>query len=196
MTEQMSTLETDVILQQAPTESTAVLLRKSRLEVIALFAEIIAALAVVLSVIYLAMQMSANNKLLQSQSTNNMMASIHANMLQIATNPEFAALTVRCAQDPYAVSEVEWLRCASYYHATMDQWEYAFNQYHSGAMPPDYWSGIDAGIKHFSTAEMGFQRFWQERSNFYGRDFFAYADPIIPKISPPEPMTPRSEDSQ
>lgn len=193
MIERTPILETDVMSQQPPQELAAMQLRKSRLEIIALLAEIIAALAVVLSVIYLAMQVSANNRLLQSQSTNNMMASIHTNMLQIATNPEFAALTVRCGQNPYAVTEVEWLRCASYYHATVDQWEYAFNQYQSGSMPPDYWTGIDAGIKHFTTVELGFQRFWRERSDFYGRDFYVYVDPIIPNIAPPEPVNVTSE---
>ena len=158
---------------------------KSRLERMAMIAEVIAAIAVVISVIYLAQQISANNKLLKSQSYHNFLSMGQPMHAMIASDPEFAALIARCETAPYSVSETAWRQCESYYQMSVDIWEYLYYQNQDSIIPPPFWAGADKYFAEITTAGRGYQRFWSAWSQIYADPFGAHAENIIPDIAPP-----------
>ncbi|MEM6412233.1 MAG: hypothetical protein AAF683_11935 [Pseudomonadota bacterium] len=159
---------------------------KSRLEHTAMIAEVIAAIAVVVSVIYLALQISANNKLLRSQTYHNFLTIGHPLSQMVVGDPEFAALLTKCDAEPYSASRTEWRRCEFYYQMTVDVWEYLYYQNEDGIIPIEFWDGADEHFVKTTVASGGLQRFWREWSETYKDPFGAHASNIIPDIQPPE----------
>lgn len=159
---------------------------KSRLETTALIAEVIAAIAVVLSVVYLALQISANNKLLKSQTYHNFLTIGHPPQQMVASDPEFAALIIECDTEPYSVSPIKWRRCETYYQMSMDIWEYLYYQNEDGIITSEFWDGTDQYFAKITVARAGYQRFWREWFEIYKDPFGAHASNIIPDIQPPQ----------
>jgi hypothetical protein len=81
----------------------------------ALFAEIAGAFAVVLSVAYLALQVSDNNRLLRSQAHYNALSLGQRPLEMMVENENLAEVIVRCNSEPAAVDQAAWERCANYY---------------------------------------------------------------------------------
>jgi hypothetical protein len=159
---------------------------KSRLETTALIAEVIAAIAVVVSVLYLALQISANNKLLKSQTYHNFLTIGHPLSQMVVNDPEVAALVFKCDAEPYSVSQTDWRRCETYYQMSVDVWEYLYYQNQDGIITPAFWDGTEQHFAKITVARPGYQRFWAEWSEVYKDPFGAHAGNIIPDIQPPE----------
>jgi hypothetical protein len=159
---------------------------KPKLERVAMIAEVIAAIAVVISVIYLAQQISANNKLMQSQTYHNFLTIGHPLQQMVASNPEFATLIIECDTEPYSVSSIKWRRCETYYQMSFDIWEYLYYQNEDGIVEPAFWGGTEQYYANITAARGGYQRFWREWSDIYKDPFGAHASTIIPDIQPPQ----------
>ena len=98
-------------------------IQKTTLEYWALVAEIAGAIAVVLSVIYLALQIGANTKVLRSQA--------HYSALSLAQRPFEMAIADQGLADlietsyasPEKLSEGQWFRCGNYLFMQFNSWE-------------------------------------------------------------------------
>lgn len=167
-------------------ESKPETLSKSGLERTALIAEVVAAIAVVISVIYLALQISANNKLLKGQTYHNFLTVGHPLSEMVVTDPEFAALISRCDTAPFSVSNVEWRRCETFYQMSVDIWEYLYYQNADGIIAAPFWAGTDTFFTDITVTRLGYQRFWSDWSQIYAPPFGIHAGRIIPDIKPPE----------
>ena len=159
---------------------------KSRLETTALIAEVVAAIAVVLSVAYLALQISANNKLLKSQTYHNFLTIGHPLQEMVATDSEFATLMTMCDTTPYSVSQIDWRRCETYYQMSFDIWEYLYYQNEDEIIPSQFWAGTDEFFTEITADRRGYQRFWLEWSQIYKAPFGTHAGKLIPTIQPPK----------
>jgi hypothetical protein len=144
------------------------------LELAALIAEIIGALAVVLSVIYLALQISGNNKLLRNQAYYNFLTLGHSPLQMIVNNKELSETVFACDASPDTVSTADWQRCLNYYFILMNTWEYTYYSNHDKALPIQVWNGADVYFKAlFKSA--GYRQFWSEYNMAYAQPFHAYA---------------------
>lgn len=149
---------------------------RSLLETAALIAEVLGAVAVVISVIYLALQISDNNRLLQSQS--------HYNALEAAQRPfelKLASDTLAmelhlCDQDPFAAPEATWERCSIYYFMQANGWEYTYLQHQEEAVPTSLWDGLDGYMGSQAMSNPGWVRFWEETALGFGEPFRSYID--------------------
>jgi len=95
----------------------------TKLERWALYADIGGAIAVVLSVAYLALQVSDNNRLLRSQAHFNALSLGQRPFEIVVENDNFAKLIVICNSDPASVDPVGWARCSNYYFMLFNSWE-------------------------------------------------------------------------
>jgi hypothetical protein len=161
---------------------------RSRLENLALVAEIAGGVAVVISVLYLAVQISDNNKLLRSQA--------HYNALELTQRPfelmvesgDLANIVFECDRDPDSVSETYWKRCKNYYLMQVNGWEYVYYQHLDEALPPELWHGVDAYFTDQVDAKAGYDRFWRETSLAFGEPFQSYvAERVGRDPGPAEP---------
>jgi hypothetical protein len=154
-----------------------------RLERAALIAEIVGGLAVVISVIYLALQISDNNRLLRSQS--------HYNALDIASRPwetmmgnkSLAEAIYQCDPTPYEVHDSVWPQCFSYYFILFNGWEYSYYQNLAGTVPPEWYEGVDGYFTAEAESKAGYVRFWKETAHAFGEPFRSHVEEHI-QINP------------
>ena len=147
---------------------------KNRLQDWALLAEIIGALAVVLSVAYLALQVSDNNRLLRSQAHYNGLELSQRPLEMMIDNQNLAGLLVDCDEAPETVDRAGWYRCSGYYLLQFNSWEYLYYQNIDGSIPEELWNGADASFKQRVATRSGYRRFWSESQHAFDEPFRSY----------------------
>lgn len=123
---------------------------KTTLEYWALLAEIAGAIAIVVSVIYLGLQIRANTKVLRSQA--------HYNALSLAQRPFEMAIADQGLADlietayasPDELTDGQWFRCGNYLFMQFNSWEYFYYQNKDGSIPSQLWVGADSYFKGLS----------------------------------------------
>jgi hypothetical protein len=98
---------------------------KLRLETCARVAEIAGAIAVVMSVIYLAVQISDNTRLLRSQAHSSALSLMQRPLEIMLENEGLAHIVSQCNARPTEVSDEHWERCLNYYFMQFNGWEYS-----------------------------------------------------------------------
>ena len=134
-------------------------IQRTTLEYWALIAEIAGAIAIVVSVIYLGVQIRANTKVLRSQA--------HYNALSLAQRPFEMAIADQALADlietsyasPEKLSEGQWFRCGNYLFMQFNSWEYLYYQNIDGSIPKQLWVGADAYFKSLVETKPGTQTF-------------------------------------
>ena len=150
-----------------------------KLEKWALFTEIGAAVAVVASVVFLAVQVSDNNRLLRSQAHYNALELAQGPIEMLVDNDQLAQVVVACDTDPSSIDRVSWERCANYYFILLNGWEYLFYQNIDGSIPPQLFSGADAIFKEFIRSKPGYKRFWSDFEIAFDEPFRSYVDAVF-----------------
>ena len=148
----------------------------TKLERWALFAEIAGAFAVVMSVAYLALQVSDNNRLLRSQAHFNALTLGQRPLEMLAENENLAAVMANCDSDPDSVDQVGWSRCSALYFMQYNSWEYFYYQYADNSIPAQLWRGADAHFKRLVRTNLGYARFWAEGQVAFDEPFRSYVN--------------------
>jgi len=148
----------------------------SRLQQTALIAEITAALGVILSVIYLAVQVGGSTNALRAQTHHNLLSQANEPILLSINNPELAEIIRLGEADPGQLSESEWSRFAEYQLIAINSWEYGYYLNRDGSAPPELWEGLNAYYANIAANRPGLKRFWGEMSFVYAEPFNSYAD--------------------
>ena len=143
-------------------------------------AEIVGAIAVVLTLIYLAYQVRNNTKMAQRASTAEAVAAIRTFNDSLVDNPEVGELFQRGVnlgmgnltdeeRVPFAIVMFNLLKTCEHLHY----------QHAVGAMDPDVWEGWDHMIRGYLTAP-GSQEWYQERRLGFSSNFRNYLDNSVP----------------
>ena len=157
-------------------------IQKTNLQTWALIAEISGAIAVVLSVVYLAVQVSDNNRLLRSQAHYNALELAQGPLEMLVDNEDLARIVVQCDAEPNSVGPTDWERCANYYFMLFNGWEYLYYQNIDGSIPPQLFRGADAIFKQFVETKPGYQKFWADFQVAFDEPFRSYADSEFTRI--------------
>ena len=153
--------------------------RKERIEMAALIAEIIGAIAVVVSVAYLALQISEANKELRSQSHYNAL-SLGQRPLEIELeNAELAGIISRGYENPEALSAEEWYRFAQYQIIAFNAWEYYYYEHKKGAINDQLWTGANAYYVVSVQTRPGLWKFWSEYQHIFAEPFHSYVEDLF-----------------
>lgn len=150
-----------------------------RLERAALIAEIIGGMAVVISVIYLALQISDNNRLLRSQSHYNTLDITQRPFEIMMGNESLADAIYQCDHESYKVSETVWPRCSNYYMMLLNGIEYVYYQNLAGTVPPEFWEGANGYFTAEAKSNAGYARFWKEYAHAFGEPFRSWVEERI-----------------
>ena len=146
----------------------------TKLERWALIAEIAGGIAIVLSVVYLALQISDNNRLLRSQAHYNALSLGQRPLELMLENENLSKVIFSCNSDPVSVDPADWERCSNYYCMQFNSWECFYYQYADGSIPPQLWRGADAYFKQEVLANSGFARFWSEGQIAFDEPFRSF----------------------
>jgi hypothetical protein len=143
-----------------------------------------AAVAVVVSVIYLGKQIGDNTKLLRSQSHYNAMSLGQRPLEILVENESLAEAVIQCNASPHSVPVVTWERCSNFYFMQYNAWEYMYYQNIDGSIPPELWVGADDYFKSLAKTEPGYVRFWSDMQVAFGEPFKSYVTAQLPQPSP------------
>ncbi len=156
---------------------------RESLELAALSAEIVGALAVVITIAFLAVQISDNNRLLESQAYFNFLEVAHHPIAMPVQDPEFNTLLQKCTLTPDQTTHDEWERCSSFYFIMYNSWEYTFYQDGNDALPKGLHVGADNYFRSF-LSQPGYRKFWPEYRDSYGEPFKSYVEEIFVAAAP------------
>ena len=147
---------------------------RASLHVWARVAEIAGAIAVIVSVIYLALQISANNKLLRSQAHYNALTLAQRPLELMVENESLAGVVTHCDTDPDDVPTAIWERCLNYYFMQLNSWEYMYYQNRDDSIPRQLWVGADSYFKSLVQSKPGYRRVWREVETAFDEPFRSY----------------------
>lgn len=151
-------------------------------------AEMAGAIAVVVSVIYLAMQISANTKLLRSQAHYNAPSLAQRPLEMMVDNESLAGVVGLCDTNPNEVPAATRERCMNYYFMRFNSWESMCYQNLDDSIPKELCVGADSYSKSLVKTKPGYQRFRGEIEKAFDEPFRSYmTDEFRLKFTSPPP---------
>ena len=145
------------------------------LDQLANIAEISAAALVIVSLIYVGVQIRQNTSALKLSTTHNTMEDLADLYLVPAQNSDVAGIFFRGLQDFNALENVDRLRFYGFLHKFIRTFENAHYQFTRGALESVMFNGIARQFISI-TSMPGGQSYWQERKSWYNEEFQEYLD--------------------
>jgi len=139
-------------------------------------AEVVGAVAIIISLIYVGSEIRLNSLSAQNASAQ---AAIAMNQdLNVATfDPEFAAIVDAGIADYSSLAGTQKRQFDGYLASTMNIWEFCFTSHEKGLMDDDIWEGWERYIQSQFRIE-SIRQYWFSARQGYGELFQAYADAL------------------
>ena len=150
-----------------------------KLERASLIAEIVGAVAVVLSVGYLTLEVRRNTAAVESQTSQGLLEMANGRNELIATDVGLADLFLKASRDFEGLTPAERLRYRRWINSGLNIWEHAFYSHAAGTMDDDLWEGYDTSYMSI-VCDRPSRAIWKEIASFFGSAFRAHVDGIGP----------------
>ncbi len=147
------------------------------LEKWALIAEIVGGLAIVLSLIFVGIEVRQTRESQVQTGTQAIISEYNASIRGIATNPDLACIYARGVQDYLALSALERLRLSAFLVSVLNAEQQIFGLFRQGAVDPEAWRGFDAQMGELLRLP-GVQQWYATREHWYGPAFREYVESI------------------
>ena len=147
---------------------------KISLQGLAHIGEFIGGIAIIISLVYLAMQVSDSNRLLRSQAHYNALTLAQGPGAMMIQNPELSTLIVRCQAGDDDLSPAVLARCNHYALMEINGWEYLYYQHLDNSIPSQLWLGSDAYYRNEIQTKAGYAKFWKDYHIAYAEPFHSY----------------------
>lgn len=144
---------------------------------ISAFANLVAALGVIGSLIFVAIQVRQNTRSLNRASMQTAIRDRLEASHFVAGDADLSDLLWRGAESPDALSDKEWQRFFLICNSIVRSNEVAFIDYRNGLLSKKLWSGQNASIK-FWFSKPGFARWLKEHGDTLHPDFTEYVSSI------------------
>ena len=146
----------------------------------ALAAEIVGAIAVVISLIYVGASVNQNTDAIMV-SNHQALVAMDQNTNEWFRDSGFAKAFRIAMNDPSALSPAQSLQIRTFLADKFNAWEFAFVTYSNGMMEDDIWNGWD-GYYRGELANKPHRSFWQAGRDGFSPAFRAYVDSTIDDI--------------
>jgi hypothetical protein len=156
-----------------------------KLESWALIAEVVSAIAVVLSLIFVGLQIQQNSKAQIQAGTQTVVSEYNDGVRALSIDPGLVCVYLRGLQDYSSLSGVDRVRFNAFFLSMFNVQQQIHRFRLDGAIDEDVWSGFDAQLKDVVRLP-GVNQWFETRAHWYGRDFRAY---IESARSEPPPQT-------
>ena len=148
---------------------------KIKLSEMANLAEIISAFAIVISLIYVGIQVTDNTKAIRSAAANDAANTIQAWYLAVGTDSGTSDLYLRGIQNPKSLTKSENLQFIMLVHGAMMGFQNAYFMEKEGT--------LDTRISNALTATMasihdypGWKHYWEQRKEVFSPEFQKFVD--------------------
>lgn len=139
---------------------------------IAAIAELLGALAVVFSVLYLAAQVRASARQAKLDASRDLATNVSAVSLAVASEPGLSDLMVAGGADAERLTPSERMRFYGVMNSLFRGLEQQFLLRQEGALEDESWTAVDGMTRDFA-ATPGAQRYMRDRGHWYAASFRA-----------------------
>ena len=144
-------------------------------------AEVVGVVAIVVSLIYLAIQIRQNTKVARAATRQAISDSTENLGSDLLNNREIAEILVRDINgDP--LSAVESLRLQARCYRDMQHWENIFYQYNEGLVSADQWAGFRKNLVALLDIN-AYREYWEHEASHYSKAFQAEMSSVITESS-------------
>ncbi len=154
------------------------------LEAWAAIAEIIGAIAVVVTLAYLAVQIRQNSNAIRSSNATT----IHINTQNLAQPPmmdrELGAIILRAVNGEEELSPSERLAANAWFYQFLKSAELAYHSYLNGELDQDYWHATISFYRSYIQTP-GLCKYWADRKNAFTPGFQASVEKWMSESSTP-----------
>ncbi len=151
-------------------------------EAIGAGSELVGAVAVVISLIYLALQIKGNTESARTSTYQSVVAEFGALNRSMASTPDLSILFIRGMEDFDALNADERARCSQLFFVCFHNFENMYYQYRKGYLEHDVWIGWQRIMLAYH-ARPGFQVWWSLRSSVFNRHFVEFLCTEVPDLS-------------
>jgi hypothetical protein len=152
------------------------LMRNWDLARLATVAEIGASIGVLISVIYLGIQIQGSNKQLRAQSYNDTLEMLHKPLELIVQDQGLADIVVRAETDPESLSQGEWQRYSYLLLLRFNAYEHAYYAHMDAEIREEIWKGIESGLTGTLASNKGFRKFWTQKGRIFPEPFHGFVE--------------------
>ena len=135
----------------------------------------LAAVAVALTVVYLAIQIQKNTLATRSQTYYLATAALSEAASILASNEELARIYRTGLSTPSELAEDNYYRFAMYSISQFRRYENLFFQHRSGLVDDEFWGGQSDNMKWFFYRP-GMQSWWKDRRLTFSKSFREYLE--------------------
>jgi hypothetical protein len=141
-------------------------------EAISAIGQLVGALAVVISLIYLAREVRSNARATRLAAMRSTLDAFNRLTEQIAEHSDLAEVWNRGLDDYESLEGVDRARFNSRMHQIFRNVEDAYHQHLEGHLDPRVWRGLEAVMREINSTP-GVQGWWRSNSRFFGGEEFA-----------------------
>jgi hypothetical protein len=141
-------------------------------EAIGAIGQMVGAIAVVISLIYLAREVRRNARATRHAAMRATLDSFNRLAQQLTQDPDLAGLYCRACDDFEALEAVDRTRFGWFMHQIFRNMEDVYYQNLQGHLDPHLWRGLEVAMRDMNTAP-GVQAWWRSRSHYFGGEEFA-----------------------
>ena len=148
-------------------------------EALGAIGEIVGAVAVIVTIGYLAVQIRQHTISLRHASTQEILQGIAELNQFLGSTPEVTDLFWRGTFDPESLSEDEWHRFIHIASAMIRRMELMFLNHQQGFVPPQVWEAQTNNLRRWFSAP-GIQRWFSELGDGLVAEFRQYVEQLKP----------------
>jgi hypothetical protein len=143
---------------------------------IALLAEIVGGVAVVVSLIYLGVQVRNQNIEARASALQDFYVGWREST-SVFTDESLVELAVKGDKDFESLTETERLRLFASLHSLIRLFEESYLQHRQDRLDPELWAAMNRQFSQLFASSI-YQRYWEKRSDWYHIDFQNHVDDI------------------
>jgi hypothetical protein len=148
---------------------------------LAAIGQVVSAVVILASLVFLAVQVRSNTRELRSQSYFNGLTHGQRPFELLIQDPSLMRIVNRGYRSPDALEGDDKERFRLHTFMLFNAWEYFFYQYKDGSIPKQLFLGTDTHMRMLVTTRPGVAGFWAEYRHAYAEPFLSYATSAFPK---------------
>jgi hypothetical protein len=153
-------------------------------EAIGAVGEVAGAAGVIISLLYLAVQIRGDARAKRASTVHEQSAAYRDLLQMLATDEELADIYLRGLRELGSINDSEFVRFSSALGFMFRVFEEAFFQWKEGNLDAHLWNGFEAPIGDM-LAYPGMREWWSTRSHWYSPQFRKFVDEKTSQTTPP-----------
>ena len=142
-------------------------------------AEIVGVLSIVMSLVYVAMQIRQNTTAIRSgtaQAVHQSWGSIYGMM---STEKELLHIILKGVPGLDALTNEEKAQFMSFWHHTNLIWQNAYYQFKTGTLEDKLWHSMERTLMNNHKSNVGYQDYWEQRKSLFSDDYVKYVEQTV-----------------